>query len=146
MHFNKWQICFVLIENDSLYIHDLMIYKRCFLNKDFFRERKGGRNIIDERNHTLMRGTSMCGCLLRAPHWGLGPQPRHKPWLGIEPAIVWFTVQRSIHWATPVRAGVKFCVSIFEGAKEFFDPTIQTCLENWSKLPLVKFAPSSFTF
>ena len=33
-----------------------------------------------------------------------GPQPRHVPWLGIEPANLWFAGPRSIHWATPARA------------------------------------------
>ena len=33
-----------------------------------------------------------------------GPQPRHVPWLGIEPATLWFTGQHSVHWATPARA------------------------------------------
>ena len=27
----------------------------------------------------------MCACLSHAPHWGLGPQPRHMPQLGMEP-------------------------------------------------------------
>ena len=31
------------------------------------------------------RETSMCGCLSHAPYWGPDPQPRHVPWLGIEP-------------------------------------------------------------
>ena len=26
-----------------------------------------------------------------ASHWGPGLQPRHVPWLGIEPVILWFT-------------------------------------------------------
>ena len=30
-------------------------------------------------------------------------QPRHVPWLGIEPSTLWFTSQHSIHWATPAR-------------------------------------------
>ena len=46
----------------------------------------------------------MCGCLLCAPYWGPGPQPRHVPWLGIEPATLWFAGQHWIHWATPARA------------------------------------------
>ena len=25
------------------------------------------------------RERNMCGCLLRAPHWGPGPQPKHVP-------------------------------------------------------------------
>ena len=39
-------------------------------------------------------------CLLHAPNWGPGPQPRHVPWLGIEPANCQFTGQRSMYWAT----------------------------------------------
>ena len=27
----------------------------------------------------------MCGCLLHTPYWRPGPQPRHVPWLEIEP-------------------------------------------------------------
>ena len=27
------------------------------------------------------------------PHWGPGLQPRHVPWLGIEPATFWFTAR-----------------------------------------------------
>ena len=46
----------------------------------------------------------MGGCLSRVPTWGPGPQPRHVPWLGIEPATLVFTGQQSINWATPVRA------------------------------------------
>ena len=49
------------------------------------------------------RETSMCGCLSHTSHRGPGLQPRHVPWLGIEPAILWFTGQHSIHWATPAR-------------------------------------------
>ena len=32
----------------------------------------------------------MCGCLSHGPYWGPGQQPRHVPWLGIEPATLWF--------------------------------------------------------
>ena len=31
-----------------------------------------------------------CVVLSRGPHWGSGLQPRHVPWLGIEPATLWF--------------------------------------------------------
>ena len=34
------------------------------------------------------RETSMCGCLLCAPYWGPGLQPRHVPCLGIELATL----------------------------------------------------------
>ena len=46
----------------------------------------------------------MCGCLLHAPYQGPGQQPRHVPWVEIEPATLCFTVWCSIHWATPARA------------------------------------------
>ena len=46
----------------------------------------------------------MCGCLSHTPYWGPGLQPRHVPWLEIEPATLWFTGQHSIHWATPAKA------------------------------------------
>ena len=35
----------------------------------------------------------MCDCLSCGPHWGPGPQPRHVPWLVIEPATFWFTAR-----------------------------------------------------
>ena len=80
-----------------------------FFGKDFylliFREEKGGRN--------RGRETSMCGCLFRAPHWGPGPQPRHVPWLGIEPATLWFTGQHSVHWATSARAMINILTHWF---------------------------------
>ena len=66
----------------------------------YFREGKGGR--------TRGRETSMCSCLSCAPCWGPGLQPRHVPRLGIELAMLWFTGQHSIHWATPARAGYVF--------------------------------------
>ena len=57
------------------------------------------------------RETSMCGCLSCTPYWRPGLQPRHVPWLGIEPATLWFTGWLSIHWATPARAD-GFCLFI----------------------------------
>ena len=49
------------------------------------------------------REISMCGCLSCAPYWGPGPQPRHVPWPGIEPATFWFSGQHPTHWTTPVK-------------------------------------------
>ena len=47
------------------------------------------------------------------PHnWAPGLQPRHVPWLGIEPATLWFTGQHSVHWATPARAAVLFRIAL----------------------------------
>ena len=56
------------------------------------------------------RETSVCGCLSHAPNWGPGPQPRRVPWLGIEPATLWFPGKHSLHWAVPARAR---CIIIF---------------------------------
>ena len=39
-----------------------------------------------------------CGCLAHAPYWGPGLQPRHVPWLGIEPLV---HGPASIRWTTP---------------------------------------------
>ena len=52
-----------------------------------------------------MRDTST-SCLLHAPNWGPGPQPRHVPWLGIELVTLWFTGRHSIHWVTPARVQI----------------------------------------
>ena len=51
-----------------------------------FLERREGKE--KERKET-----SMCGCLPRPSYWGPGPQP----WLGMEPATVWFAGRHSIH-------------------------------------------------
>ena len=50
----------------------------------------------------------MCGCLSHTPNWGSSWQPRHVSWLGIEPGTLWFSGQRSIHWATPARTIFEF--------------------------------------
>ena len=60
------------------------------------REREG-------KKHPCAKDT-LISCLSHAPNWGPGPQPRHVPWLGIEPATFWFAGQHSIHWATPTTA------------------------------------------
>ena len=56
----------------------------------------------------------MYGCLAHAPYWGPCPQPRHVPWLGIEPETLLFRGRHSIHWATSARAG---CRSFEEEAR-----------------------------
>ena len=75
------------------YYKYLFFFKILFI---YFREGKGGRK--------KGRETSMCGWLSCAPNWGPGPQPRHVPWLGVEPVTLWFAGQHSVHWATPARA------------------------------------------
>ena len=53
----------------------------------------------------------MHGCLSCAPCRGPGLQPRHVPWLGIEPVTSWSPSQHSIHWATPARALISYSYS-----------------------------------
>ena len=77
------------------YFFPLAIFKKYFIYL-YFREGKAGRK--------RGRETSMCDCLLHAPCWGPGLQPRHVPWLGIEPVTLWFTGPCSVHWATSGRA------------------------------------------
>ena len=50
------------------------------------------------------RETLMCGCLSHAPNQGPDPQPRHVPWLGIEPVTIRFAGRQSVPWAAPARA------------------------------------------
>ena len=61
---------------------------------------------MEREKHQCARDTSL-GCLLQAPTWGSGPQPRHVPWLGIKLATFWFLGRHWIPWATP--AGAHFC-------------------------------------
>ena len=61
----------------------------------FFRER-GKEGERKGEKHGCTRDT-LIGCLSYTPNWEPGPQARHMPWLGIEPAT-------SVHWATPARA------------------------------------------
>ena len=49
----------------------------------------------------------MCGCL-ECLLLGPDPQPRHVPWLGIEPVTLWFAGCHSFHWTIPTRAKAKF--------------------------------------
>ena len=51
--------------------------------------------IFRERGRERGRETSMHGCFSHAPYWGPGPQPRHVPWLGIQPATLCFTGAQS---------------------------------------------------
>ena len=81
-----------LLHSPSLHI-TFFLKKRFYL---FFREVKGGRK--------RRREISMSGCLSCTPYWGLRSQPRHVPWLGIEPVTLWFSGRHSIHWTIPARA------------------------------------------
>ena len=77
--------------------HNLWTNLDTFFKKGYlFLERGEGREKERERN--------INGCLFHAPDQGPGPQPRHVPWLGIEPVILWFAGPHSVHWATPARA------------------------------------------
>ena len=99
--------------------------------------------IFSERKVGRKRGreTSMCGCLLCAPYWGPGQQPRHVPWLGIEPVALGFTGWHSIHWATSVRA--KIFSFNKDGSHIVIGPTLMT--SSWLHLqrPYFQIRPHS---
>ena len=69
----------------QFWIYFLIYFLSLFLKRFylFILEGKVGRN--------WGRETSVCCCLSCAPYWGPGLQPRRVPWLGIEPATLWFT-------------------------------------------------------
>ena len=50
----------------------------------------------------------VASCTLPISAGGPGMQLRHVAWLWIEPATLWFTGPRSIHWAIPARAQMWF--------------------------------------
>ena len=76
----------------------LFIYFRFYL----FLERGKGRKKERKRNIDVWKITLAASH--SPPNWGPGPQPRHVPWLGIEPVTFWFAGQHSIHWATLAKA------------------------------------------
>ena len=67
-------------------------------------ERKGER---EGEKHWHVRDTSV-DCLSHTHNQGPGLQPRHVPWLGIEPVTFQFTGWHSIHWATLARATLSY--------------------------------------
>ena len=88
----------------------------------------------------------MCGCLLHAPSQGPGPQPRHVPQVGIEPATLWFEGQYSIYWATPAKAHqIDFKGQSLSVSSLFFSIPIQMLF--WTKymFQLNCFTPGLFT-
>ena len=73
-----------------------------FFKKDFiylFLDRGEGKEKERERNINVW--SSLMGPPLETKP---GLQPRHVPWLGIEPMTLWLTGWHSIHWATTARA------------------------------------------
>ena len=76
----------------QIYIHTYIIYFIYIYGFIYlFPERGEGRE------------TSMCSWCLS--YWGPDLQPRPVPWLGIDPATLWFGGRHSgRHWATPARA------------------------------------------
>ena len=88
---------YIILSNNKwlLLIHAFAILYLLSSCDFFFLERgKGRKTSMSERNITSI------SCLSHAPNQGPGPQPRHVPWLGIEPATFHSAGQYSIHGAT----------------------------------------------
>ena len=62
--------------------------------------------------HWCVRETSVC-CLSHSPNWRPGLQPRHVPWLRIEPMNFHFAGRHSIYWTTPARVLFPFLKMFF---------------------------------
>ena len=81
----------VVIHLNSVHAHWLFLFdvniSSFFLKILFICFQREGK-----RRRKRGRETSICGCLSHTPYWGPGLQPRHVPWLGIEPVTLWFTV------------------------------------------------------
>ena len=75
-----------------IYLFNSFLFKKDFIY--LFLERGEGKEKERERNINVWLP------LTRLLLWGPCLQPRHVPWLGIEPVTFWFP----IHWATPARA------------------------------------------
>ena len=72
---NPSRLLLFLFQIMLLFFKFILFFKSLFIFEETGRE---GRKRGSE--------TSMCGCLLCTLYWGPGRQPRHVPWLGIEPA------------------------------------------------------------
>ena len=87
----KCIFCLFLEKSTCIYLK--LYFQRFYL----FLDRMEGREKEREREHQCVVAFHMpCA------------QPRHVPWLGIEPATLWFSGQCSVHWATPVMAPLGF--------------------------------------
>ena len=87
----------------------MLFLKRFYLFN--FRER-GREEEREGEKHWCVRDT-LITCLSHAPSRGPGPQPRHVPWWGIEPAAFHFAGWHSIHWATLTRAYILYVIYIY---------------------------------
>ena len=99
-HFYKDTVSYIGLQATVILINSSYLFLKKILF--IFRERGSEREREGEK-HWCARDTSI-GCLLHAPNWGPSPQPKHVPWLGIEPMTFWFSSWHSVHWVTPVRA------------------------------------------
>ena len=98
MHINSWASPFLML----LLISSCLFcpYQLCFFFNKYFTYLFLDRGEGKEQERLPL----MC------PYCGPRLQPMHVPWLRIEPVILWFTGQCSIHWATPARAQLCFVI------------------------------------
>ena len=91
---------YIIVVQYFVFLKNLTLMRRVtFYLFYFFREKRRERGREGENINVWLP--------LSAPNWGPGLQPRHVPWLGIEPAAFWFKGRHSIQSHT---AQGYFCI------------------------------------
>ena len=76
-------------------MHRIYVYISCiYYRKRGVEERERERGIHMREQHGLV-ASHMCS------DWGLNPQPRHVPWLGIKPSAFWYMGRCSLKSTEP---------------------------------------------
>ena len=105
-------------------------FKNLFIYLFIFRDwgREGER---EGEKCWCARDTSI-GCLSYTPYRGPGPQPRHVPWLGIEPVTFKFAGRYSAHWAIVARAVFVFWkLSLLSQIHQIPTKTSESLEDSW---------------
>ena len=88
VHFLKFEYSDFSLKHMMLVCNRFII--NIFLRFYLFISERGREGEREGEKHQCVRETSI-SCLSCTTNRGLGPKPRHVPWLGIELATLWFT-------------------------------------------------------
>ena len=75
-----------------------------FLKRFYFFLERGGRREEKRERNIDVRGKHQLVASCTYPDWGPNPQPRHVPWLGMEPVTFCFVGWCPTNWSMMVRA------------------------------------------